>query len=58
MMMGTPAKTGYAEYFRGKEITIENASDSLMNIDGEARLVYSPIHVSIKPLALRVIVPG
>jgi diacylglycerol kinase family enzyme len=57
MMMGTPAKTGYAEYFRGKEITIENTGDSLMNIDGEPRYVNSPVHISIKPLALRVIVP-
>jgi len=57
MMMGTPAKTGYAEYFRGKEITIENISDSLMNIDGEPKIIDVPIKISIKPLALRVIVP-
>jgi YegS/Rv2252/BmrU family lipid kinase len=57
MMMGTPSKSGYAEYFRGKEITIENISDPLMNIDGEAKIVKSPVHISIKPLALRVIVP-
>ncbi len=56
-MMGTPAKTGYAEYFRGKEITIENISDSLMNIDGEPKIIDLPIKISIKPLALRVIVP-
>jgi diacylglycerol kinase (ATP) len=57
MMMGTPAKSGYAEYFRGKEISIENMVDPLMNIDGEPKIVKSPIHISIKPLALRVIVP-
>jgi len=57
MMMGTPAKSGYAEYFRGKEITIENITDPLMNIDGEAKIVKSPVSISIKPLALRVIVP-
>jgi diacylglycerol kinase (ATP) len=57
MMMGTPAKSGYAEYFRGKEITIDNITDPLMNIDGEAKIVKSPVSISIKPLALRVIVP-
>jgi YegS/Rv2252/BmrU family lipid kinase len=57
MMMGTPAKSGYAEYFRGKEITIENITDPLMNIDGEAKIVKSPVSIRIKPLALRVIVP-
>ena len=57
MMMGTPAKSGYAEYFRGKEITIENITDPLMNIDGEAKIIKSPVTISIKPLALRVIVP-
>lgn len=57
MMMGTPAKSGYAEYFRGKEITIENVTDPLMNIDGEAKTVKSPVSISIKPLALSVIVP-
>ena len=57
MMMGTPAKSGYAEYFRGKEITIENITDSLMNIDGEPKMTGTPINISIKPLALCVIVP-
>lgn len=57
MMRGTPAKSGYAEYFKGKEITIENIADSLMNIDGEPKLIDTPINISIKPLALRVIVP-
>jgi YegS/Rv2252/BmrU family lipid kinase len=57
MMMGTPAKSGYAEYFKGKEITIENITDPLMNIDGEAKIIKSPVTISIKPLALRVIVP-
>ncbi len=56
-LMGTPAKSGYAEYFRGKEITIENISDSLMNIDGEPKIIDIPINISIRPLALRVIVP-
>lgn len=57
MMRGTPVKTGYAEYFRGKEISIENVTDPLMNIDGEPKVVTSPINISIKPLSLCVIVP-
>jgi YegS/Rv2252/BmrU family lipid kinase len=57
MMMGTPAKSGYAEYFSGRNITIENMSDPLMNIDGEAMVVKAPVTISIKPLALCVIVP-
>lgn len=57
MMRGTPAKSGYAEYFKGKEITIENITDSWMNIDGEPKMIDTPINISIKPLALCVIVP-
>lgn len=57
MMMGTPAKSGYAEYFRGKEITIESSFDPLMNIDGESKIVKSPVSIKVKPLALCVIVP-
>jgi diacylglycerol kinase (ATP) len=57
MMRGTPVKTGYTEYFKGKEITIETESESLMNIDGEPKIMQSPVKVSIKPLALNVIVP-
>lgn len=57
MMRGTPAKSGYAEYFKGKEITIENITDSWMNIDGEPKMIDIPININIKPLALCVIVP-
>jgi YegS/Rv2252/BmrU family lipid kinase len=57
MMMGSPAKSGYAEYFRGKEILIEDNADALMNIDGEPKIMESPVKISIKPLALCVIVP-
>jgi diacylglycerol kinase (ATP) len=57
VMMGTPAKSGYAEYFKGKEIIIESTTVPLMNIDGEAKTVASPVSIIIKPLALRVIVP-
>jgi YegS/Rv2252/BmrU family lipid kinase len=57
MMMGTPAKSGYAEYFRGKEITITTITDPLMNIDGEAKIMKAPINISVKPLSLCVIVP-
>jgi len=56
-MRGTLAKTGYIEYFRGKEIRINNVHDPLMNIDGEPKRVSSPISIGINPLALRVIVP-
>jgi YegS/Rv2252/BmrU family lipid kinase len=57
MMRGTPVKTGYTEYFRGKEITIECSSDPLMNIDGEPKIMQSPVKIRIQPLALNVIVP-
>jgi len=57
LLRGTPAKSGYAEYFRGKEITIENIADPLMNIDGEPKIIGSPVKINIKPLALCVIVP-
>lgn len=57
LLRGTPAKSGYAEYFRGKEIIIENITDPLMNIDGEPKVMESPVKISIKPLALCVIVP-
>ena len=57
MMTGTPAKSGYAEYFRGKEITVSTAASPLMNIDGEPKIMESPVKISIKPLALCVIVP-
>jgi len=56
-MRGTLAKTTFAEYFRGKEIKINNVNDPLMNIDGEPRIMQSPVNISIKPLSLRVIVP-
>ena len=57
LLMGTPGKTNYAEYYTGKNIRIDNVSDSLMNIDGEPKIVESPINISIKPLSLCVIVP-
>lgn len=56
-MRGTLANTGFAEYFRGKEIIIETPDNTLMNIDGEPKMVNSPVNISIKPLSLRVIVP-
>ena len=57
LLRGTPAKSGYAEYFRGKEIAIDSIADHLMNIDGEPKIMESPVKISIKPLALCVIVP-
>jgi diacylglycerol kinase (ATP) len=56
-MRGTLGNTGFAEYYKGKEISINHVVDPLMNIDGEPKIVNSPINISIKPLALRVIVP-
>jgi diacylglycerol kinase (ATP) len=56
-MRGTLVKTGFAEYYKGKEISINNIDDPLMNIDGEPKIVNSPLNISIKPLSLCVIVP-
>ncbi len=56
-MRGTLGNTGFAEYFRGKEISITNIHDSLMNIDGEPKIMNSLVSIKIKPLCLRVIVP-
>ena len=56
-MRGTLGNTGFAEYFRGKEISITNIHDPLMNIDGEPKIMNSPVSIKIKPLCLRVIVP-
>jgi YegS/Rv2252/BmrU family lipid kinase len=56
-MRGTLGNTGFAEYFRGKEISISNIHNPLMNIDGEPKIMNSPVSISIKPLCLRVIVP-
>jgi YegS/Rv2252/BmrU family lipid kinase len=56
-MRGTLHNTGFAEYFKGKEITIDNVENPLMNIDGEPTIISSPVKISIKPLSLNVIVP-
>lgn len=57
LMKGTPEKSGYAEYFTGKEISIETNQNPLMNIDGEPKTINSPVNIRIKPLSLCVIVP-
>ncbi len=57
LMKGTPVKTGYAEYYKGRNISIQQETDPLMNIDGEPKVVKSPVNISINPLALCVIVP-
>jgi len=57
LMKGTPEKTGYAEYFKGRNIQIRNITDPLMNIDGEPKIMKSPVDISIKPLSLCIIVP-
>ena len=56
-MRGTLIKTGFVKYYKGKEISINNVQDPLMNIDGEPKVMNSPLNISIKPLSLRVIVP-
>ncbi len=56
-MRGTLGNTGFVEYFRGKEINISNIHNPLMNIDGEPKILESPVSIKIKPLCLRVIVP-
>jgi diacylglycerol kinase (ATP) len=56
-MRGTLENTGFTEYFRGKEITIDNVENPLMNIDGEPTIINSPVKIRIKPLSLNVIVP-
>jgi len=57
MMKGTTVKTGFAEYFKAQNITIDNISDPFMNIDGEPKMMQSPVKIGIIPLSLRVIVP-
>lgn len=57
VMRGTLFQTGFAEYFKGQNITIDNVTDPLMNIDGEPIKIKSPVNISIKPLSLCVIVP-
>jgi len=57
LIKGTPGKTGYAEYFKGKNISITSNEDTIMNIDGEPRQIDSPIEITVKPLSLNIIVP-
>jgi YegS/Rv2252/BmrU family lipid kinase len=56
-MRGTLGNTNYVEYYKAKEISINNVHGALMNVDGEPKIMDSPVKISIKPLALRVIVP-
>lgn len=57
LLRGTPVKTGYAEYFKGRHISVENSPDLLMNIDGEPKLIKAPVTITVLPLSLNVIVP-
>ena len=57
LVRGTAEKTGYAKYYTGRNISIDNVTNPVMNIDGEPRTINSPIAISIKPLSLCVIVP-
>jgi len=56
-LTGTLGKTGYAEYYRGNNIMINNSCENVMNIDGEPKNVSGNVQITVKPLALRVIVP-
>lgn len=53
---GSFGKTGYAEYFRGKDIQIDGTAGSLVNLDGEAMELEKDLHIGIRPGTLNVIV--
>jgi YegS/Rv2252/BmrU family lipid kinase len=57
MMAGNTLKSGYAEYYKAKNIRIETNGEPLMNIDGEPRIVTQPVEINIIPQSLKVIVP-
>lgn len=57
LMRGSLEKTNYVEYFKGQSITIDTTENLLMNIDGDPKIMEAPVAISIKPLALKVIVP-
>lgn len=54
---GVPIKK-YAEYYKGKNIVIENPETEHMNIDGEAIKTGAVIDFNIKPNCLKVIIPS
>jgi len=56
VFFGTFGKTGYAEYFRGKDILIPGTAGSLVNLDGEALKLEKDLHLKIRPGSLNIIV--
>ncbi|NVO21610.1 MAG: diacylglycerol kinase family lipid kinase [Bacteroidetes bacterium] len=56
VFVGTVGKTGYAEYFKAKEVEIRRSGGSQVNIDGEAVTIEQDMKLKINPLSLRVIV--
>ena len=56
VFFGTLGKTGYAEYFRGKNIKILHTAGTKVNLDGEAFSVEKDIQISIIPRSLKMIV--
>jgi diacylglycerol kinase (ATP) len=56
VFFGTFGKTGYAEYFKAKEVTIAKTAGSKVNLDGEAFQIDNDVHININPLSLKMIV--
>ncbi|MBK7029782.1 MAG: hypothetical protein IPH45_11430 [Bacteroidales bacterium] len=56
VFFGTFGKTGYAEYFKAKEVTITNTAGSKVNLDGEAFQIDEDVQININPLSLKMIV--
>jgi len=56
VFFGTFGNTGYAEYFKAKEIKLPNTAGSNVNIDGEAINMKDDISIKVNPLSLKVLV--
>jgi len=56
VFFGTFGKTGYAEYFRGKQVFIPDTAGQKVNLDGEAIHLDADLRISVKPKSLHVIV--
>ncbi len=56
VFFGTFGKTGYAEYFKAKEVTITKTAGSKVNLDGEAFQIDEDVQININPLSLKMIV--
>lgn len=56
VFFGTFGKTGYAEYFRGKQVFIPETAGQKVNLDGEAIQLDDDLRITVKPKSLRIIV--